>query len=389
MHSILAWLLMEGKQYDAALEQYRIMDRLMKANGSELFQFGQRAAQEHAYLAAAEAFHEVIEKKTSPGLIPYSRFGYARAIEELSAENDSLAQTPSAEPNKREQTTVAETQPTFQGALSLYESIIADYPASDITMQAYFRIGTIRFTRFFDLNGAAAAFDKARHMGFNDDLAYESTLKWAEIQTARNDLVRARNEYNRLLPGAPVQYRDRILFQLAELDYYEARFDSSAALLQRISSNLSDDLTNDALQLLYFIQEHRVSGLPALTDFAHADLLVRQRKYSEALVQFQAVVAQYPETPLVDDAMMRIGKLQLLLNHPDEALAVYNKVVHDMPTSILRDLAEMRIGEIYERTLKNKQKAIGAYEQLLADFPTSLYVEEARRRIRVLRGDSI
>ena len=86
---------------------------------------------------------------------------------------------------------------------------------------------------------------------------------------------------------------------------------------------------------------------------------------------------------------MRIGKLQLLLNHPEDALSVYGKVVHDMPTSILRDHAQMQIGEIYERTLKDKQKAVEAYEQLLANFPTSLFVEEARKRIRILRGDSI
>ena len=226
-------------------------------------------------------------------------------------------------------------------------------------------------------------------MPFNPNLMYESTLSLAEIQTARNDLARARTEYNRLTTGAPDQYRDQVLFRLAELDYFEAQFDSSIAILKRISSNLSGDLTNDALQLLYFIQEHQVAGPEALKAFAHADLLVRQRKYSEALALFQSVVAQYASTPLVDDAMMRIGKLQLLLKHPNDALSVYNKVVHDMPTSILRDHAQMQIGEIYERTLNNKQKAIEAYEQLLADFPTSLFVEEARKRIRILRGDSI
>jgi tetratricopeptide (TPR) repeat protein len=389
MHSILAWLLMEGKQFELALEQYRIMDRLTKANGAELFQFGQRAAQEHAYLASAKAFREVIDKKVGPTIVPYARFGYARAIEEISAENDSVAQAPGVQPSGVGGGTVSETQPTFQGALALYELIIADYPASEIAMQALFRIGTIRFTRFFDLNGAAAAFDKARGMQFNANLMYDATLSLAEIQTARNDLGRARQEYGRLLATAPDQYRDRVLYHLAELDYFEARFDSAGAMLQHISSNVSNDLTNDALQLLYFMQEHRAAGLGALTDFAHADLLVRQRKYSEALVRFQSIIAQFPLTPLVDDGMMRIGELQLLLNHVDEALLVFGKVVHDVPTSILRDHAQMRIAEVYETRLKDKQKALVAYEQLLTEFPSSLFVEEARKRIRILRGDSI
>jgi tetratricopeptide (TPR) repeat protein len=389
MHSILAWLLMEGKQFDMALDQHRIMDRLTNANGAELFQFGQRAAQEHAYLTSARAFREVIDKKAGPTVVPYARFGYARAIEELSAENDSVAQAPGIQPSDVGGGTVSETQPTFQGALALYGLIIADYPASDIAMQALFRIGTIRFTRFFDLNGAASAFDKARGMQSNANLMYDATMSLAEIQTARNDLGRAREEYSRLLANAPDQYRDQVLFHLAELDYFEAKFDSASAILQHISSNVSNDLTNDALQLLYFIQEHRAAGPRALTDFAHADLLVRQRKYSEALVRYQSIIAEYPSTPLVDDGMMRIGELQLHLNHVDEALTVFGKVVHDVPTSILRDHAQMRIAEVYETRLKDKQKALEAYEQLLTEFPTSLFVEEARKRIRILRGDSI
>lgn len=393
IHFILAWLFMEGKEFDAALEQYRIIDRLTKANGYELFQFGQRAAQEKAQFVAAKAFREVIERKSAESIIPFARFGYARAVEELSAENDTLAQTPSAltvpPPGSRRGATISETHPTFQGALGLYESLIADYPNSEIAMQALFRIGVIRFIRFFDLDGAASTFERVRTMPFSSNLTQEATLSLAEIETAKNSLGRAREEYTRLQLTAPEQYRDRVLFRLAELDYFETNFDSASATLQRISANMVNDLTNDALQLLYFIQENRAAGEAALAEFAHADLLVRQRKYSEALVRFQSVIARFATTTLMDDGVMRIGELQLLLNRVDSALAMFQKVADDMPTSILRDRAQMRIAEVYENKLKDKQKAIEAYEQLLANYPTSLFVEEARKRIRILRGDPI
>ncbi|MDP2883756.1 MAG: tetratricopeptide repeat protein [Ignavibacteria bacterium] len=390
LYSILAWLFMEGKHYEAALEQYRIIDRLTKAKGSELFQFGQRAAQEHAYLPSAKAFREVVDGKPAANIVPFARFGYARAIEELSVENDTIARAPGQlSSGVGRGSTISETQPTFQGAMALYESLIMDHPNTETAMQALFRIGTIRFTRFFDLSGAAAAFDKVRTMPFSSNLMYEATLSLAEVQTARNDLGRTRGEYDRLLSSSPEPYRDRVLFRLAELNYFEARFDSASAVLQRISGNATNDLTNDALQLLYFIQENKTAGQAALTEFALADLMVRQRKYSEAIVRFQSVLTQHPTTALVDDATMRIGELQLLLNRVDDALAVFRTVTNDMPASILRDHAQMRIGEIYENRLKNKQKAIDAYEHVLANYPTSLFVEEARKRIRMLRGDSL
>jgi len=388
--SLLAWLYMDGKEYDAALEQYRLIDRITKANGHEIFQFGQRAAQERAYAVSAKAFREVVEKHERQDILPLARLGYARALEELSAENDTVAQLfRGTSTTSSENARVSESQQTFQGVLALYGGLTRDYPNTDIAMQAFFRIGTIRFDRFFDLNGASAAFDTVRRLPQNGNLVYEATMNLGEIQTARNDLVRAHREYGQLLKIVPEPYRDRVLFRIAELDYFEARFDTAAGSLQRISMNLANDLANDALQLLYFIQENRAAGQEALAEFAHADLLARQRKYSEALALFESVTKRFAATPLLDDAMMRTGDLHLLLNETDSALVVFGRIINDMPTSILRDRAQMKIGEVYEVRLKDKHKAIEAYEAVLANYPTSLFVEEARKKIRVLRGDSI
>lgn len=390
LRSVLAWLFMEGKQFDPALDQYRIIDRLTKANGLEMYQFGQRAAQEHAYLTAAKAFREVLGVKSAQNITMSARFGYARAIEELSAQNDTIIPLPGGVPSAVDRgQIVSETRPTFQGALTLYESLIADQPNGETAMQALFRIGTIRFERLFDLNGAAAAFDKARTMPFSPTMTYEATLSLAEVHTAKNDLDKSREEYGRILKNAPDAYRDRIHFRLAELDYFESHFDSATAGLQRISGNAQNDLTNDALQLLYFIQENKAAGQESLTEFATADLLVRQRKYSEALARFESLAIRYPSTTLVDDATLRSAEMQLLLNRVDDALMTFRKIINDMPASILRDRAQMRIGEVYELRVKNKQKAIEAYEDVLANYPASLFVEEARKRIRQLRGDAI
>ncbi|MCX6145339.1 MAG: tetratricopeptide repeat protein [Ignavibacteriales bacterium] len=391
--SLLAWLYMDGKEFDAALEQYRRIDHLTKANGHEIFQFGERAAQERAYAVAAKAFREVMDKNERQDILPLARLGYARALEELSAENDTLAQlsgrTPASSPGSTENTRVSEFQPTFQGAMALYDRLTRDYPNTDIAMQAFFRIGMIRFNRFFDLDGAAAAFDTVRRLPYNGILAVEATMSLGEIQTAHNDLIRAHREYGQLLTMAPEQYRDRVLYRIAELNYFEARFDTAVSSLQRISHNLANDLANDALQLLYFIQGNKEAGQEALAEFARADLLVRQRKYSEALALFESVTKRFAVTPLLDNAMMRTGDLHLLLNKPDSALMVFSRIINDLPTSILRDRAQMRIGEVYEGRLKDKKKAIEAYEAVLAHYPTSLFVEEARKRIRILRGDSI
>ena len=392
-HTLLAWLCMDGKDFDSALNEYRIIDRLSKANGAELFTFSQRAMQERAYGVAAKAFREVIEQHPAQAVMPYARLGFARAIEELSVNLDTTSLSVKVGeipvPRSPRPGPVSETRPTFQGALSLFEALTEEYPRTDVGMQALFRIGIIQFEQFFDLDAAGAAFEKVRAMPYNANLVFEAGTKLAEVHTARNAIAQARVVYRSLLATAEMQKREQMLFRLAELDYFDSNIDSALAQLGSITMNVSTDLANDALQLLYFIQENRTTAPAALGEFAKADLLTRQRKYSEAMERFQGILQTFPSALLVDDAMMKIAELHRSLRRFPEAITALQRITSEMHTSILREKAQMRIGEVYENSLNDPQRAIESYEQILTKYPTSLYAEEARKRIRLLRGDAI
>jgi outer membrane protein assembly factor BamD (BamD/ComL family) len=221
------------------------------------------------------------------------------------------------------------------------------------------------------------------------NILYDAAIKNGEVQIARNDLVGARKEFEKIAELPLVVYQDQAVFKLAELNYFEAQFDTSLSLLKRFDTNLDTDLTNDALQLQYFIQENITSSLPALIEFAKADLQMRQRKYPESLSRFRDIVKQYPTTLLIDDAMMKIGELHLKLKQTNEAIAAFRFIADSIQLSILKDRAQFRIAEISENVLHNKVLAITAYEKLLERFPNSLYAEQARKRIRLLRGDGV
>jgi tetratricopeptide (TPR) repeat protein len=374
LHRLYVWLLMEERRYDSALEHYRIIDRLANANGSELFNFAQQLNQERASAAAAEAFKEIINRFDKSGLLPYARFGYARALEELSNEADTLA---------------PESQPTYRDAIQIYESIAAAQDHTDLAVQSLFRIGVIKFEKLFDLDGALSAFNKIKEFSNTINIFYDAAIKNGEVQMARNDLVGARKEFERTAKLPIVTYQDQAVFKLAELNYFEAQFDTSLSLLKRFNTNLNTDLTNDALQLQYFIQENKTSSLPALTEFAKADLQMRQRKYPESLNHFRDIIKQYPTTLLIDDAMIKIGELHLKLKQTNEAIAAFRFIADSIQLSILKDRAQFRIAEISENVQHNKTQAITAYEKLLERFPNSLYAEQARKRIRLLRGDTL
>ena len=379
---LLAWLYIEEKAFAAAFEQERMIDEQTGANGSELFSFGQRMLQEQAYPVAAQAFRTIVQTGRNLSLIPQSRFGYARAIESLSALHDSSA---IAESGKELSAEAA----TFSTALRLYQEIADASPNSDLAAQSLFRIGVIKMERFWDLTAALSAFEQVKRLPGMSNLPLDAVLKAGEVLTAQNNLVQARAQYQALVTQPLTVYQDQAVFRLAELDYFEGEFDSSLAKLARFKTYLQADLANDALQLQYFILENKSSAPSALAEFARADLLQRQRKSSEALALFTQIVRTYPFSLLVDDALMRAGDLDVLLNQYADAVGAFRLVADSMQTSIWRDRAQYRLGELYELSMHDAAHAIDAYEQLLVKFPNSLYAEEARRRIRLLRGDAL
>ncbi len=375
---LYVWLLIEGRNYSSALDQYRLIDRLSKANCNELFSFAQRLDREREFLTSAKTYKEIIGLNTNQQIIPFARFNYARSIEELSALTETFYDTASIG-----------ITPTFDNAIKLYESITLEIKIPDLISQSFYRIGVIKFEKLFDLDGALVAFNRVKNISQAPNLLPEAILKSGEVQLARNNLKEAEKEFDRLGKMPQVVHQDLATFKIAELNYFESRFDSALSLLKKFNAKLNTELANDALQLQYFIQENQSASSKALTEFAKSDLLQRQRKYSESLTLFKDIVKNYSSALLVDDAMMKIGELQIKLLQVNEAIKSFQFIVDSVQMSILKDRAQFRIAEVYQTIIKNKTQAIESYEKLLVKFPNSLYAEESRKRIRLLRGDNL
>jgi tetratricopeptide (TPR) repeat protein len=384
LHLLLAWLAMESHDFDRALHEYETVERLKKSNGAELFGFAQRVQKEKAYAVSAKAYREVYEQFNNPALLPQANYGYALAIEYLSLQSDT---SQSGEPLTS--TSVSETQPTLRGAMVLYQQVIREYPNNLVAAGSYFRIGLIQSERMNDLDMALESFQRARTIVRGTDLTFQATLKMAELYVAKNQLVEARRELSQIARTFDPAYQEQAYLRLAELDYFEGGFDSALVKLSRTSQNLSADIANDALQLSYFINENKLAAPIALAEFSRADLLTRQRKFSESLAAFQQIVKAYPKAFLVDDCLMKIAGLQVQLKLYGDAIATFHTLADSTEVSILKDKAQFTLAELYEQRIHDAQKAIEAFQALLTKFPNSLYAEESRKRIRRLRGETL
>jgi tetratricopeptide (TPR) repeat protein len=392
LQRLLAWLYLEGKQFEGALAVYRVIDQLGSSSGRELLSFADRAFKEKAYEVAAEAFMEVIQRYPREPLVPVARLGFARVIEEISVKRDSLgssAETVDHGPD--EQLPVNETSPSYGSAIADYDAIVNDYPSSEYALQALYRIGLIKFDRLFDIDGALQTFDQIDRQFPTSHIAPAVALKAGEILIAKGELGMASERFRRVraIPLSGQSEKDKATYELAELDYFQGLYDSALVKLKGLLTNLSADIANDALLLQQFIKEHQTRDGQALKEYAHAQLLERQRKFSEAIAALENLIDTGASSPLADDAMLKLGQLERKLGHATRALSVYQRLIVDHPESILRDEAQLGIGEIYQFSLNDKQKAIAAYQELLEKYPSSLYLDEVRKRVRQLRGDAL
>jgi cellulose synthase operon protein C len=386
LHRLLGWLMLEGKQFSDAFGVYKRIDKLANAQGGEIYSFAERAYKEGAFAVAAQAYTEAINAPIAPHRMPYAKFGYALAMKEISVRSDTTRATSPA-------TSIAETQSRYATAIDYFRSVITEYPNSEFAARSYYQIGTIQFDKYFDLDGSLASFSSVeKFLPSMNTVTYDVAIKIGEVLTAKGDTASALRRFRMVMaaPTATPDQQDEATYRVAELEYYKGNFKDAIRNLESISTNLKANYTNDALQLLSFLQENTMTAEVQLREYARADFLARQKKYTEATTLFQSIIDKNPQALFVDEGLMRIAALQTRAGRYADALATYQRLLTQFKeSSIALDKAQFSIADLYDHEMSDKANAIASYEKLLAEYPQSLLIDQARKRIRELRGDSL
>ncbi|MDI6766392.1 MAG: tetratricopeptide repeat protein [Bacteroidota bacterium] len=383
---LLAWLYMEGKQFDRAYNVYKIIDEKMKADGRELYNFAERTLREKAFTVAIKAFKDIVNRYPKFAQLPQAKFGYARALEESYDLGDTLKLFGILE------RPAAGLKPPYSSAIESYRQVISEYPNTEIAARSLLRVSIIQQEKYFDLDGARSSLETLEKNSLRfSPILFECRLRLGNVYLSQGNLTDAANKYNALagIGSGFNELKEQAAFRLAELDYFQERFNDALTKLQTLTTQATANVTNDALSLQIFIQENLKSNEPALRQFAKADFLKRQLKFSEALIMFESILKENPKADIADEASINIGDILTHMNKYSEAIAAYERALQEYPETIYQDRTLMKIGQIYQLGMKDKVKAIEAYQRLLEKFQNSIYSNEARKKIRELRGDSI
>ena len=178
-------------------------------------------------------------------------------------------------------------------------------------------------------------------------------------------------------------------FKNARIFYYDSEFDYAQEQLNILKESTTKLIANDAMQLSIMITDNYGidSNYQAMSWFANADLLIQQHKYETAFILFDSIIKTFPYHSLSDEIYFKKAQAMQQQGKWNEAVEFLNALLKYHKDDILADDALFQLAEINELQFKDLSKAAELYKTLLFDYKGSLFAEEARKRLRLLRGD--
>lgn len=379
------WLALERKDYDAALDAVRALDRLEREQGETLLSFAAQAAGAGADEAAARALDEVLARHADgPAAAPalLARADLSRQRAEADRERAERGPTPHAD-----------------AALNDYRDFLDAHPNAPRAPAAALALAGLLRDVYRDFDAAETRLVQAS-VGREQGVAAEARLALGEVAIRRGSLDAARERFadvEEALRIGPLAEQAR--YELALLDFYEGFMFSALARAEALDENTAADASNDAIALRVTLTETLDQDAPPapdedLTDdplhvYARAALLHRRALPSEALAVLDTLDAGLPpDHALGDESLFLRAAVLRQSDQAAAAVAALDRLAEGFPLSFFRDRALRLQALALERDLDDPAGAAERWDRLLELFPGSLYAPEARLELRRLRTPS-
>jgi len=369
---LLTWLFMQQKDFDQALNQALALSRRQNDDGTSIYELCQTLVANEAYETAIRGYEYVISKgKNQPLYVPSK-------IELINTKNLLV-------------TAGKYTQADLLDLEKNYNDLLAEFGKTSSTVFAMQRLAHLEAFKLHNLPAAQKLLEEAINISnvrpgiqasCKLDLGdiylltgqkWEATLAYQQVETA-----------NRTADiGEEAKFRD------AKLAYYTGDFTWAKGQLDVLKAATSELIANDALNLSLLISDNLQQDTAgnALKMYARADLQIFAEQPEKAIVILDSIDVKYPTNSLNDDILMAKARILIQQKNYADAVAPLKKIVDEHPFDLWADDAVFMLGDLYENRLNNKELAKTYYQKIITDYPGSLWINEARKRFRILRGD--
>lgn len=369
---LLIWQYLQQKEFDQALNQALALNRRLNDDGNNILELCQTLSNNGAYDEAIRGYQYLIDKgRENVNYIPAK-------IQLINTKNQKI------------------TAGTYskQDLLSLekdYNDLLNEFGRKGGTAFAMQKLANLEAFKLHNLNEAQKLLEQVVNIpDVRPALLASCKLDLGDIYAMNNQVWDASLTYSQVEKanaGTPIA--QDAAYRNAKLSYYTGDFKWAKGQLDVLKAATSQLIANDALNLSLMISENTVADTAgnALKMYARADMWIFKEEPARAMSTLDSIGQKYPGNSLADDILMAKARIYIQQKNYTAALAPLKKIAEEHKYDLWADDAVFMLGDLYENFLNNKDLAKTYYQRIITDYPGSLWINEARKRFRLLRGD--
>ena len=372
---LLWWYSIQQKDFDLALIQGKALDRRLQENGERLLQLAGMAVSNQNYEIALQVYEYLVAKGTRYEYYDYSRREMV---------------------NTRYRMVLSEPAPSRKQMEALQKELRDELKKSgenNLNTSVMKNLAHLEGFYLGNPDSAIAILNRAIEMGGpTPQERSECKLELADILLFTDDVWQATLLYQQVYKD----YKNDVLgqeakFKNTKLSFYIGEFKWAQAQADVLKAATSKLIANDALALSLLISENldADSNTIALGYYARADLLDFRNAEAMALNTLDSISATFSEHPILERVIYKKAEIYKKIGQFPVADSLFGMVVKSYPEGIMADESLMQQAELNEKQLSNKQRAMTLYQELFDKYPGSIFVPDARKRFRILRGDTV
>ena len=273
----------------------------------------------------------------------------------------------------------------LQSSLAIYDSILVSIPESSLITEAQFRLAEIQYRIIGDFDKSSTLYMTALSQNPPIELAKKIVLRIGDVLLAKGNF----NETISFLDSIYSVYKmPEVKNKLVETYLFSGRPDTVLTIINEIFTtiNPTNNTFNDLMEVRdiinhYYSEVDEISKT-AFIEFLKSEYLLKQGKISEASQLLDYIIKNNKDSELVPLISLRRAIVLMRLKKFDQALSQ----VQSIENTIFADRSIIMSGQIYEQIYNNTQKALTYYMRIINDYSDSIYSEPIRYHIRRLNN---
>lgn len=383
---ILSWLYFQKKDFKKAFDLTLQIDKLSKSNGYEILDFSNKAFQNGFIEEAIDGYEYLIKNHNNQkDIVAMSVIGLARSYE-YAFEN----QLNSPELKwKFYKSVLNPDDKSLNESIKYYTIIINQYTLPDLVAEALYKLAYFNKEYIKDYLSARNFLEKIISSYILTPFYSKALLLYIEIEMNQKNFEKALELYDKLRITSRANETERYLGQLhySEILIHKGLIDSAKSILGTIKSATTNDIANDAIEMLMIINEieNQPEKLKLLLEITS---LIDSKDYHPAIQKIKSVNFNDDYSIFENKLRYTLAELYITTNNYSDALAQLNYLYQLKEKSIYSDRALYRIGQLYLWGLKDKTRSEEIFNKLLAEFPNSIFVTEVRNLIQSIQSEN-